>query len=101
MREKGQFFTMCVGFLAMLCILSVARAGPNSAEREAKEILDAAGVRGGLIVHVGCGDGKLTAALRVSESYTVHGLEADPAKVAEARSYILTQGIYGPVSVEK
>jgi len=101
MREKGQFFTMCVAFLAMLCILSVARAGPTSAEREAKEILDAAGVRGGLIVHVGCGDGKLTAGLRVSESYTVHGLEADPAKVAEARSYILTQGVYGPVSVEK
>jgi len=85
----------------MLCILPVGRAGPNSPEREAKEMLDAAGVRGGLIVHVGCGDGKLTAALRVSDSYTVHGLEADSAKVAEARGYILTQGIYGPVSVEK
>ncbi len=101
MRERSRFLTMCVGFLAMLCILSVAWAGPTSAEREAREILDAAGVRGGLIVHVGCGDGKLTAALRASDSYTVHGLEADPAKVAKARSYILTQGIYGPVSVEK
>jgi outer membrane protein assembly factor BamB len=101
MRKNGQFLTACVSFLTMLCILSLAGAGPNSPEQEAREILDAAGVRGGLIVHVGCGDGKLTAALRVSDRYSVHGLEADAAKVAQARSYILGQGMYGPVSVEK
>ena len=31
---------------------------------EARQILDAAGVKGGLVVHLGCGDGALTAALR-------------------------------------
>lgn len=32
-----------------------------------------------------CGDGKMTAAIRDTESYVVHGLDADPVKVAEAR----------------
>ena len=43
----------------------------------AKDILDAASIKGGLIVHVGCGDGKLTAALRANDSYIVRGLDAD------------------------
>ncbi len=72
-------------------------AGPDLARR----ILEATGVKGGLVVHLGCGDGKLTAALRASDRYTVHGLEADPAKVAEARSHLHSLGIYGPVSVER
>ena len=33
--------------------------------------------QGGLVVHLGCGDGKLTAALRANDSYLVHGLDAD------------------------
>jgi len=78
-------------------IFSASRAQ----QQEAGKILDATGVEGGLIVHVGSGDGKLTAALRFNDRYTVHGLEADPAKVAEARRYIQAQGIYGPVSVER
>ncbi|MHC4404355.1 MAG: outer membrane protein assembly factor BamB family protein [Planctomycetota bacterium] len=67
----------------------------------AREILDTTGVQGGIVVHLGCGNGKLTAALHVSYSFTVHGLEADRARVAEARSYIQAQGVYGPVSVEQ
>ena len=69
--------------------------------KKVKHILDTTNVKGGLIVHLGCGDGKLTAALRINDSYTVHGLGADPAKVAQARSYIKEKGIYGPVSVEQ
>jgi len=95
--------------LAGLCICSVAPAqtrgelveSTSSPVQQAKQILDTTGIKGGLIVHIGAGVGKLTAALRASDSYTVHGLEADPAKVAEARSYIQTRGIYGPVSVEQ
>ena len=67
----------------------------------AKEIIDITGVQGGIVVHIGCGNGKLTAALRINDSYTVHGLETDPARVANARNYIKEKGIYGPVSVEQ
>ena len=72
-----------------------------AAGTQASEIIEAAGVRGGLVVHVGCGDGKLTAALRVNERYVVHGLDTDPANVAKARKYIQSRGLYGPVSVER
>jgi outer membrane protein assembly factor BamB len=91
-----------VPILLAVCLSSgTVEAKKNDVTTLAKEILDTSGVQGGIVVHIGCGDGKLTTALRVSDSYTVHGLEADPAKVAEARSYIQAQGIYGPVSVEQ
>ena len=91
---------ICV--LLAVCLLSAtANANENNAVTMAKEILDATGVQGGIVVHLGCGDGTLTAALRADDCYTVHGLEADPAKVVEARSYIREQGVYGPVSVER
>jgi outer membrane protein assembly factor BamB len=67
----------------------------------AGKILDATGVRGGLVVHIGCGDGQLTAALRAGESFVVHGLDADPAKVASTRRHLRAEGIYGSVSVDR
>nr|MBC8870571.1 class I SAM-dependent methyltransferase [Planctomycetota bacterium] len=64
-------------------------------------ILDDTGVKGGLVVHVGCGDGKLTAALRANDSYLVHGLDADAENVAAAREHIQSLGLYGNVSVDR
>ena len=76
-------------------------AGQAGAAAEAQRILQATGVKGGLIVHLGCGDGRLTAALRASDSYVVHGLDSDPANVAKARERIQARGLYGPVSVDR
>ena len=87
--------------LPMFCLLTgTSAANENEAAKTAEEILGNTGVKGGIIVQLGCADGTLTAALRANNRYTVHGLDADPATVARARSYICTQGIYGPVSVE-
>ncbi|MCK4857316.1 MAG: class I SAM-dependent methyltransferase, partial [candidate division Zixibacteria bacterium] len=88
--------------LSAVCLfVGVAQAKKIDATTHAKEILDTTGVQGGIVVHLGCGNGKLTAALRMNDGYTVHGLEADPARVLQARSYIKEKGIYGPVSVEQ
>lgn len=65
---------------------------------DAQEILRLAGTQGGLIVHVGCGDGKLTAALRANDRCLVQGLEISPAQVELARDNIRASGKYGPVS---
>jgi outer membrane protein assembly factor BamB len=73
----------------------------SSAWPLARHILAATGVKGGLVVHLGSGDGRLTAALRADEKYTVHGLDPDPAMVAAARRNIVKQGRYGSVSVEQ
>ncbi|MFV1966306.1 MAG: class I SAM-dependent methyltransferase, partial [Pirellulaceae bacterium] len=91
-------------FLALVASASVLRAADTPdqiAERDlARTILKAAGVKGGLVVHLGCGNGKLTAALYASESYLVHGLDADPSKVSAARDYIHSRSLYGKVSVQ-
>jgi len=71
-----------------------------AAENEASRILDAAGVKGGLVVHIGCGDGRLTAALRAGDAYVVHGLDADAANVEKARTHIRSLDLYGRVSAE-
>jgi len=69
--------------------------------RTANEILDAAGVRAGLVVHLGCGDGKLTGALRVADGYVVHGLDRDAANVAAAREHLTATGLNGKVTVSE
>ena len=66
---------------------------------DARQILTASGVKGGIVVHLGVGDGTLTAALRANNSYQVQGLDTDAAKVAAARATISAAGGYGPVSV--
>jgi outer membrane protein assembly factor BamB len=67
---------------------------------EAKYILEKSGIKGGLIVHINCGDGVLTHALKANDSYIVHGLDADDRKVDTARAFILSKKSYGPVSVD-
>ncbi|MFP6656998.1 MAG: class I SAM-dependent methyltransferase, partial [Pirellulales bacterium] len=66
----------------------------------AKSILDVTGVKGGLIVHLGCGDGKLTAAFRAGEAFVVHGLDRNAKNIAEARRHIRSLDLYGKVSVD-
>lgn len=61
-----------------------AQAGAG-AKAQARQILAATDVKGGLVIHVGCGDGALTAALRANDSYLVQGLTTDLASVAKAR----------------
>jgi outer membrane protein assembly factor BamB len=67
----------------------------------AQQILDATGVKSGLVVHVGCGDGTMTAELGVNSGYVVHGLDADINNINQARTYIRSLGLYGKVSVEQ
>ena len=82
-------------------ILRGAEAASGPAETAlARQMIEAAGVKGGLVVHLGCGDGKLTAALRAAECYVVHGLDADPKNVSAARQYVQSTGLYGKVSID-
>ncbi|MHC4516836.1 MAG: outer membrane protein assembly factor BamB family protein, partial [Planctomycetota bacterium] len=55
---------------------------------------------GGLIVHLGCGNGTETAKLGQGESFLIHGLDTDAAKVAAARETIRAKGLYGRVSID-
>ena len=103
------FVTTVAPFLVLTIASQVAYCRQNLSlqhQQQAQQILDDSGVKGGLIVHIGCGDGKLTAALRANDRYLVHGLDEDPQNVEKARQYIQSLGprslqIYGTVSVDQ
>jgi outer membrane protein assembly factor BamB len=80
----------------MLCLLAVGVADGETA----REILNKAGVQGGLVVHLGCGDGKLTAGFGEAGNYLVHGLAMHPGQIVRARETIRSLGYYGTVSVD-
>jgi len=61
-------------------------------------ILKASGVKGGFVVHLGCGDGEVTAALKPNDAYIVHGLDTDPSNVEIARERFLAEKSIGSVS---
>ena len=84
---------------AGLCIAVCAAQAAEGAE--ASKILKETGVAGGLVVHLNCGDGKLTAALRAGDGYLVHGLDTDAGSVVKARKHIVALGLYGKVSVAR
>jgi len=67
---------------------------------DAKAILAGVDFNGGLVVHLGCGDGHLTAALHSGGESVVHGLDADAKNVETAREHIRSLGLYGKVSVD-
>lgn len=103
MQTTGPFriATFSIRLAVLLGLVSVTMAPvtlAGSAE-EAKEIASLARFHGGLVIHVGCGDGKLTAALRLAENCVVQGLESDAKLVETARAAIRVLGPYGPVSV--
>jgi len=105
MKRRNRIFITCACLFALVFIFlplsATNRAQQTESERHAKHILDATGVKGGLIVHIGCGDGRLTAALHVNDSYLVHGLDTDATNIEKAREHIGARGLYGKVSAEK
>ncbi len=87
--RKRAFFILVILLLTATCFGSV------------NDIVQSSGVKGGVIVHLGCGNGKEAAELLINDRYIVQGLDVDPAKVAQARQNLLSTGVYGQVSVSQ
>src|SRR5437868_1081004 len=85
----------------LLTVLCSATLRANEADTLARQVLDATNIRGGFVVHLGCGDGTLTRALRVNASYQVQGLDRDADRVAQAREALFRAGGYGDVCVDR
>ena len=81
---------------ACMCVFACAAAAQDGAE-----LLQQSGVQGGVVVHLGCGDGTLTEQLAADGPYVVHGLDSDVANVVAARKRLLTAGRYGAVTVDR
>ena len=80
---------------ALLVVLLLA-IPVQAAEPTAKAILAKTGTTGGVIVHAGCGRGKLTAQF-VGANTVVQGLDTDAGKVAQTRALLRSKG-YGRAS---
>ena len=65
---------------------------------QANDIIDQSGITGGLVVHVGVGDGKLTSSLCESDSFIVHGLDTSMENVEKARKRAASNGLGGRVA---
>ncbi|MHC4504785.1 MAG: outer membrane protein assembly factor BamB family protein, partial [Planctomycetota bacterium] len=94
----GRARRIALGLASTVAAAAVAR---GAFAVSARAILDATGVKGGLVVHLGCGDGRLTASLRANDSYLVHGLAATADDVTSARDTIRKLGLYGKVSIDR
>ena len=94
-RIRSAFFLCCLAY--PFCPSDAAEGAGQS--DEARRILAETGVQGGVIVHLGCGDGRLTAELKANDRYLVHGLDVDVQSIERARENILAMGRYGNVSV--
>jgi len=95
--RTDKFLTLTV---LAFCLLWAGCVGIHSTEL-ASDIFEEAGVERGMVVHVGCGKGRLTASLSASDLYTVHGLDTGTKNVRRAREYLQAQGLEDKVSVER
>lgn len=91
--------TYVLGFLAQ--VLVSTSSGLAADPGQAREILDATGIQGGLVVHLGCGDGRLTAELAAGDAYFVQGLDVDADQVEAARRHVQSLGRYGKVTIDR
>jgi len=91
--SKATILGILIGLL-LACILAPSVAGA------VEDVLNISGVRGGLVVCLGCDDPESLVALRRSDAYLVQGLDKDPDAVANARQWIHARKSYGPVSAD-
>jgi outer membrane protein assembly factor BamB len=98
-RTKASIFLLflIVVFLRVGCEKRIFSAK----NKQAEYVLQESGVKGGFVVHIGCGVGGLTAALCANDSYMVHGLDASAKNIEVAREYIKSLNLYGRVTVEQ
>jgi outer membrane protein assembly factor BamB len=93
----SRFLSLTIALFALLVTPDTVPAA--SAHATASQILQETGVSGGLIVHVHCGDGQLTAALNAGDGYLVQGLDTDSHRTETGRATLQKQGQYGTVSL--
>jgi len=97
--QKASRLLSAVALLAL-----AAQSWAQNLDRQtlpAQEIVKASGIKGGLVVHMGSGDGTITADLFANDRYVVHGLYGTRHNVGGAREHIRQRNLYGKVSVQQ
>jgi len=93
-----------IGRLVALSVFLAPLAALASTVEDAQALLEQAGTKKGLCLHLGCGqagDEGLTADLAAFSGMLVHGLALDDAACDRLRAAIRKQGVQGQAQVEK
>ena len=85
-------------YLLLLLTVTVTVAAGVSRVESAEEISQSPG---GLIVHVGCGDGRVTADFYQKDRCRVQGLDRKQSNVQLARDHFRSRGLSGKVSARQ
>ena len=93
---KNAYLKMILSPLVLLLSLIPTSVSADSAN----EIITKTGVKGGLIVHLGCDDGTLTSSMLLNDRYLVHGLDSSQINIDKARKHIRSKNLYGKISVD-
>ena len=97
MRKMRNIYVI-LSVLFAIAVLFMFETSAIAAGGFADAAVAESGVKGGVIVHLGCGDGAATAKMKISDSVVVQGLDADRAKIKTARQAVLKKGLYGDIS---
>ena len=89
-----------VSFTVAFCLAHTISVLADTPEEQSQQLRDLSQVTGGVVVHLGCGEGRLTAALLAGDGFVVHGLDESSDRISEARRFLQSTGKYGRVSVE-
>ncbi len=97
-RAVGPSFKLglLLGLIACVANVSVTRAADSLRTQ-----LVEAGIQGGLVVHLDCGDGQRTDQLLLNERFLVQGLTRAGDDVMRARAHLATRGHGGLVTVRQ
>lgn len=96
---KGDMSAMKHSITLVILFAVAGGAWAAAGSPNANKAMRSSGVQGGLVVHLGCGDGVQTAGLLFNDRFFVHGLDTDAACIQKARKHIRSLGLYGKVSV--
>jgi len=87
--------------MTALIVLVAANSGWAYDAKTVADLYSVAGIRGGVVVHLGVEDGKELVALRFGESFLVQGLERESSKIGRVREYLSSQGLHGAVTIRE
>ena len=83
MKTSHLYFSV-FGILLLTCLFQASCTTPEF-NGEFSLIGETTGIKGGLLVHLGCGDGQKTALLHQGPQYIVHGFDRNEDNITKAR----------------
>ncbi len=90
----------CRFYIALLVVMFTCWTVSAFETNQLQSILEETTIKGGLIVHIGCGSGDLTVALRQGNGCLVQGLDTEEDNVIKIRQYIRSHDLYGTVTAD-